>query len=221
MAEAPMNVDAYVDPRNLNMTHNYDYDPAMCAGKIGPLVNIGWDPDRSFYIQAGGWNMHVGNCRLCFSAGPMNDQCRYCHTKEKPSYYSIIRMRNQVVHPFHLAHSAIKPMDIPITAQEMRDFKYSRPESELENVSVLIFDISLAIYHMKVPRAKGIPQEIQDYVRQLPTVQRNEIFRETCILPDAKSRYFDIVIVRSPIANFFDLQATTMERLINEADTTV
>ena len=210
----PEQIITMTEQREIKLALDYDFDPSMKKGyALNESMKVVWDDDRSFAIEANGWSLHIGNCSHCFSGGPIHDHCRHCHTKERPSYYSILRMREKVMHPFHLAHCAMKPMDIPETPKELQHFSCARPEEEFLGTGVPIVNISLALYHIRVPHTLDMPLEIKTHASNLPTSEKNRIHREGCVIPDDKSCYYDVIQVRSQFDNFFQLNRTTLQNM--------
>ena len=206
------------------MTTIFDYsdDPCMLIGHIGPRISIGWDDDHTFAMESEGVVIYVGNCPKCLSAGVLHEPCRYCHSKENPSYYRILTRGLGIVQPFYLAYCACKPTDVPSTPDQIRSFRYTRPQAELEaiepNSRGYYAPLPMVEYHIKAPWAE-VPDGVMAQAAALSTEERNRIYREGIILHDEHSKFFNFVTVRSLFKNFFDLQPTTSESLMQDAAT--
>ena len=194
-------------------------DPAFARGTVGDGVNFMKDDEGYLSLETKKCSLPIGNCRKCYSLGILHEGCRYCHTKESPSYYVGILLRgsqNAVIHSVYLAYCAKKPMDIPTTMKEVDECKHTRSESDImeQTDEEIKHCITLEEYCIKV-QVPVIPPTVQTRMQQLDTPTRNALFRESMILPDEKSKYFSFRIITRSRAQpeHFALIPTTLQGL--------
>jgi len=124
-------------------------------------------------------------------------------------------MDKGAIQPFYLAYCGMKPVDIPRSLTELKNFKHSRSDKDMEK-DELFHPIKVDEYAIKCPTAV-MPEEVVKRVNALSVTTRNLIFKESVIVPDAKSQYYDYREMRNtPRGSFFVLTPTTFSQMMAE-----
>ena len=198
-------------------------DPVFGGGIVGDGVNIMKGDDGLFCLETKKCSLPIGNCPKCFSAGAMHDYCRYCHTKETPTYYTAIVLTGVgPIHSIYLSYCAKKPMDFPTTMKEVEECVYKRPESEFYSPDEYTGGteasfISMEEYCIKTTPAE-VPPGVMERMNAIPIAERNRMFRESIIVPDDHSKYFVFRVIQATTFQraHFALLPTTLEDLVSE-----
>ena len=121
------------------------------------------------------------------------------------------------MHPFYLASSMAKPMDLPTTRAELHNFKYNRPESELANAQNEITNISDVEYYIKSPSTL-FPEALKKEAEKVSIIDKNIWVRESTIVADQTTTYYKFMVLgyANRALNHFVLEQCTHQDLMNE-----